>query len=266
LCPSFFIFKDNPDIPPFPSQEENNIKSPGLIESLKLLFTNIRFIYLIILYLLVAGYFDIMSTIFNSLLGLYLISGQQSSVIYAVSSVAGMITSLIFSWLLDKFKKFKLFMIILSLSGTLFHALFTLLLELVESKKLNAYAIGLVVYSLINISVVSFFTIGMNYACEITYPVGESINGSIITTMPQTFAIARTFLCDHFISHIKDKKWITNVFLLYLFVISIIFVFLFDEKLDRQEIELVGRLKDKDEKSENKKISIQTVQINGNEN
>jgi hypothetical protein len=36
--------------------------------------------------------------------------------------------------------------------------------------------------------------------------------------------------------------------------------------LDRQEIELVGRLKDKDEKSENKKISIQTVQINGNEN
>ena len=105
----------------------------------------------------------------------------------------------------------------------------------------------------------------MNYG-EITFPVGESINGSIITKMPQTFAIAGTFLCDHFISHIKDKKWITNVFLLYLFVISIIFVFLFDEKLDRQEIELVGRLKDKDEKSENKKISIQTVQINGNEN
>ena len=57
-----------------------------------------------------------------------------------------MIASLIFSWLLDKFKKFKLFMIILSLSGALFHALFTLLLELVESKKLNAYAIGLVIY------------------------------------------------------------------------------------------------------------------------
>jgi len=58
-------------------------------------------------------------------------------------------------------------MIILSLSGTIFHALFTFLLEFVESKKLNAYAIGLVLYSLINIRVVSFFTIGMNYACEI---------------------------------------------------------------------------------------------------
>lgn len=84
--------------------------------------------------------------------------------------------------------------------------------------------------------------------------------------MPQTFAIAGTFLCDHFISHIKDKKWITNVFLLCLFVISIIFVFLFDEKLDRQEIEQAGRLKDKDEKNEDKKIPIQTVQIKTNKN
>ena len=196
MCPILFICKDKPDIPPSPSQEENTIKRPGLIESLKLLFTNIRFVYLFISYLLVVGYFDIMSTIINSLLNLYTITGQQSSVIYAVSSVAGMIASLIFSWLLDKFKKFKLFMIILAVSGTLFHALFTFLLELVESRKLNAYAIGLVVYSLISISVVSFFTIGMNYACEITYPVGESINGSIMATMPQTFAIAGTFLCD----------------------------------------------------------------------
>ena len=268
-APTFFIFKDRPDIPPSPSQEEDNIKRPGLIESLKLLFTNIRFVYLFISYLLVVGYFDIMSTIINSLLYIYGISGQESSVIYAVSSVAGMIASLIFSWLLDKFKKFKLFMILLSLAGTLFHALFTLLLELVESKGLNAYAIGLVVYSLISICVVSFFTIGMNYACEITYPVGESINGSIMATMPQTFAIAGTFLCDHFISNVEDKKWISNVFLLCLFVISIIFVFLFDEKLDRQEIEQAGRLKDndnKDVKSEDKKIIPQTIEINNNKN
>ena len=234
-APSFFICKDKPEIPPSPSQEENNIKRPGLIESLKLLFTNIRFVYLFVSYLLVVGYFDITSTIINSLLDLYAITGQQSSIIYAVSSVAGMIASIFFSWLLDKLKKFKLFMITLAVSGTLFHALFTLLLELVESKKLNAYAISLVVYSLINISVVSFFTIGMNYACEITYPVGESINGSIMATMPQVFAIAGTFLCEHFISKEKDKKWISNVFLLCVFALSIIFVFLFDEKLDRQE-------------------------------
>ena len=66
-------------------------------------------------------------------------------------------------------------MIILAVSGTIFQALFTLLLELVEKKDLNAYAIGIIMYSLINISIISFYSIGMNYACEITYPVGEAI-------------------------------------------------------------------------------------------
>ena len=117
-----------------------------------------------------------MSTIINSLLDLYGITGNQSSVIYAVASVVGMVASLIISWLLDKYKKFKLIMVLLGVSGTMFQALFTLLLELIDSKDLNGYAIGVIMYSLINISIITFYTVGMNYACEITYPVGESIN------------------------------------------------------------------------------------------
>jgi MFS family permease len=175
--PAFFIFKDKPDIPPSPSQAEDNSEKPDLIKSLKMLFTNIRFIYLLIATLFVVGYYDVMGTIINSLFDMYGVTGQQSSVIYAVSSVAGMISSLVISWLLDKYKKFKLFMIILCLLGTLFQALFTLLLELVESRNLNAYAIGLVLYTLVNMVVVPFYTIKINYACEIIYPVGESTNG-----------------------------------------------------------------------------------------
>ena len=251
--PTFFIIKDRPDIPPSPSQNEDNIKRPGFIESLKLLFTNKRFIFLFLAYLFVVGYFDTMSTIINSLFDLYTITGKQSSVIYAVSSIAGMIASLVISWLLDKYKKFKLFMIILSITGTIFQALFTFLLELIETKGLNAYAIGLVLYSLINMVVVTFFTIGMNYACEITYPVGESINGSVMASMPQVASIGVAFLCDHFISHVRDKKWISNVILLAFFAASCIFVFLLDEKLNRQEIENSGRIKDKNNENQDKK-------------
>lgn len=248
--PTFFITKDKPDIPPSPSQEDIDMKIPGLVESLKLLFTNKRFVFLFISYLLVVGYFDIMSTIINSMLDLYTITGKQSSIIYAISSIVGMISSLVISWILDKYKKFKLIMIILSITGAIFQALFTLLLELVDSKDLNAYAIGLIIYSLINISIISFYTIGMNYACEITYPVGESINGSIMASTPQILAIGLIFLCDHFISHVEDKKWLSNVVLLILLLLSIFFVFLLDEKLDRQEIEHKGRLED-DKKNEN---------------
>ena len=259
--PAFFIIKDKPDIPPSPSQAEDNTEKPGLIQSLKMLFTNIRFVYLLISTLFVVGYYDVMGTIINSLFDMYGVTGQQSSVIYAVSSVAGMISSLVISWLLDKYKKFKLFMIILCIVGTLFQALFTLLLELVESKGLNAYAIGLVLYTLVNMIVVPFYTIGMNYACEITYPVGESINGGIMMTMSQLSGIGGTFLCDHFINHNKEKPWISNVILLGFFAASCIFVFLFDEKLDRQEIEQAGRAKEEDTKKNENKIEADVVDV-----
>ena len=72
-----------------------------------------------------------MSTIINSLLDLYGITGNQSSVIYAVGNIIGMISSLIVSKILDKNKKFKLVLLILAISGAIFQGLFTLLLELI---------------------------------------------------------------------------------------------------------------------------------------
>ena len=263
--PTFFITKDKPEIPTSPSQEETQ-KPPGFKESLKLLISNKRFIYLFISYLLVVGYYDIMSTIINGLLDLYTITGTQSSVIYAVGNVIGTIASLVISWILDKTKKFKLIMIILAVSGTIFQGLFTLLLELVEKKDLNAYAIGIIMYSLINISIISFYSIGMNYACEITYPVGEAINGSIMTSTPQLLAIALTFLCDHFINKKADKKWASNIILIILLAFSVVFVCLLDEKLDRQEVEKSGRLKEKKENDEINKGSTDVVNVKNDEN
>ena len=262
--PTFFITKDKPEIPPSPSQEEAKTIVPGFIESLKLLFTNKRFVFLLISYSLIVGYYDIMSTIINSLLDLYTITGTQSSVIYVVACIVGMVASLIISWVLDKYKKFKLIMILLSITGSIFHALFSFLLELIESKGLNGYAIGIVLYSLINISIISFYTIGMNYACEIIYPVGESINGSIMATAPQILAIALTFLCDYYINHKEDKKWISNVIMLILLVLSVVFVFLLDEKLDRQEIEQTGRLKEKKENEEKQKKVTNIIEVQNN--
>ena len=77
----------------------------------------------------------------------------------------------------------------------------------------------------------------MNYACEITYPVGESINGGIMISASQISGIAGTFLCDYFINNYQEKKWISNLILSLFFVVGCIFVFLFDDRLDRHEID-----------------------------
>ena len=261
--PAFFILIDKPYMPPSPSQNIDDNKKLSLLESLKKLFSNIKFIFLLISAFFVVGYYDVMSTIINSLFDKYGVSGHQSSIIYAVSSIVGMIFSIIISYLLDKFKKFKLFMIILCILGTVFQALFTFLLEIAENKKLNKYAIGLVLYSLVNAVVVPFYTIGMNYACEITYPVGESVTGGIMMTMSQLSGIGGTFLCDHFIQNYYDKRWISNVILLLFFIIACIFVFLLDEKLARSDAD-DGEKKvviDNNENQLKQQIEIQTIGI-----
>ena len=178
-----------------------------------------------------------------------------------------MVSSIIVSYIADKTQKFKRIMVLLAITGMVFQALFTLLMHLSEdNKNIHAFVTALIMYSLCNAVVVPFYTIGMNYACEITYPVGESINGGIMMSMSQVSGIAGTFLCDYLINHKKKKKYLTNVVMLGFFVVASIFVFLFDEKLDRHEAEADSKKeKEKEEKENNEQLdNIETIQVNNN--
>ena len=266
--PMFFVTKNKPDIPPSPSQDENKRQEePGLKDSLKLLFGNKRFVYLLIVSFFIVGYYDVYSTIINSYFDLYGISDSKSSYIYSISCIIGMVSSIIVSYIADKTQKFKIIMVLLAITGMVFQALFTLLMHLSENNKnIHAFVTALIMYSLCNAVVVPFYTIGMNYACEITYPVGESINGGIMMSMSQVSGIAGTFLCDYLINHKKKKKYLTNVVMLGFFVVASIFVFLFDEKLDRHEAEADSKKeKEKEEKENNEQLdNIETIQVNNN--
>lgn len=70
------------------------INRPHLKESLKLLFTNKRFIYLLISTCFVVGYYNIYSTILNAYFGLYGIDGTQATYSYVLGSGIGIISSL----------------------------------------------------------------------------------------------------------------------------------------------------------------------------
>ena len=151
-------------------------------------------------------------------------------------------------------------MTIFCISAIVFQVFLTFLLELVESKGLNAFAICLVFYILINASIIPFYTIGMNYACEITYPVSESISGGIIIALSQLCGIGGTYLFDHFINHQQDKTWIINVILLIFFVISFLLSLFFDEKLYRYEIDK-SSINEENNHFEDNKNSVDFVEI-----
>ena len=258
LCiPGFFIEKDKPDSPSSPSQ---NNKKFELISDLKKLFTNIKFIFLSISSFFIIGYYFIILNISNDLLNMYQITKNQCIIIYSVSIIAGIISSLIFSFFIDKYKKFKLFLHIFSAAAIVFQVFLTFLIELVESKGLNAFAICLVFYILINASIIPFYTIGMNYACEITYPVSESISGGIIMTISQLCGIGGAYLFDHLIKNKNDKTWIINVILLIFFVISFFFTLLLDNKLYRYEIDK-SKNEEESNQIEDNKNSVNFVEI-----
>ena len=90
----------------------------------------------------------------------------------------------------------------------------------------------------------------MNYACEITYPVGESLNGGIMVSLNQISGFIFGLICQAFIDDFPKKKYISNVFLILPYIVADIFVFLFDEKLDRQEVDERGRLALKEQKKD----------------
>ena len=74
--------------------------------------------------------------------------------------------------------------------------------------------------------------------------------------MSQLSGSGGTFLCDHFIQHNVNKPLISNVILLGFFAFSCIFVFLFDEKLMRQEVDKAGREKEDAKEGEKKNEAV----------
>ena len=258
--PAFFIKKGNPENPSSPSQDKNNLKDLNLADSLKLLLVKKRFIFLAISSFFIVGYYLFVGTSINNLLYIYDLHSKKTTTIFSVSFTAGILSSIIISIILDKNKKFKLFLVSLSFLALIFQAFLTFLLELSFSKNLNEFAIGIVFYILIHSTVIPFYTIGMNYACELTYPVNESISGAVIMSMAHLCGLISFYLFDHFLSDIENKSWLTNVIILVFFFIALIFIFISDEQLIRDEIEKEGRKNSDDMKENNNPKTVEIKQ------
>ena len=239
LCfPSFFITSDSPTYPTSPSQAK--IKKYPLFVALKLLLMNERFICLVVSAFFVIGYFNVFGTICYNVFTMYQVTEAQSSVIYGVANFCGILSALIISIWVDKTKKFKLILLFLSSGGIILQTLFTVLLELsLIYSNFSPNAICMTMYSLVSMMVTPFYTIGMNYACEITYPVGECINGGLIMSISQLAGIGGTFFCESLIEKYPEKKYLVNLVMILFFVFAWIACLFLDDSLERNDVETI---------------------------
>ena len=189
--------------------------------------------------LFIGGYYYVMSMKFIYFVGIYDLNKKKSDLVYSLSITAGVVASLIISFILDKYKKYKLILLILSILSTLAQLFLTFLLELVESKKLNAYAICIIFYILINGTVLPYFSIIINYTCEITYPVGEYIPIGFIFAVTQIYNICGHFLYKNILEKNKNKYLSNSLFLIFFFIsfaMNVLGLF-YNDELKRYEID-----------------------------
>ena len=132
------------------------------------------------------GFFNLYGTISNTLLAMYHVSDEEISTIVGVANITGIISTLVVSAILDKFKNYKKIFIILNIVGILAHGLLTLGIEMFEDKAFIILMIGEVI---VYCCILPIYTCSMDFVCEITYPVGETISGGIIMSFTQISGI-----------------------------------------------------------------------------
>jgi predicted MFS family arabinose efflux permease len=182
--PLLLLMKSKPSIPP--SNSQNNYKSPPIIECIKILFKNKSFILLLINFTFIMGYFNLYGTVSNSLYSMYKIDDNNISYIVGAANIAGIFSSLIVSSIVDKYKNYKQVFIILNITGIIFHGGCTLFIELFEE---YAFIILMFCSCVCYCSILPIYTCSMDFVCELTYPVGETISGGIIMTFTQISGI-----------------------------------------------------------------------------
>ncbi len=156
------------------------------MESLKIMFRNKNFIKLLISFTCILGYFNLYGTIMNELFTKYLLSEKEMSVISGLANILALIGVVLISIIIDKYKKYKTSFIILNSIGLFFHIIMAVFLE---TSTENLFIFTAILWSIISTSILPIYTCSMDFVCELTYPVGESISGGFIMTCTQISGI-----------------------------------------------------------------------------
>lgn len=230
LCLTFiFLMRNKPKNPP--SKSKQDYLPPSLMDGLRQLKSNKEFLKLLISLTCIVGFINIFATIFNSYMALYKIKDSTATYTAAVANLFGIITALIVSSIIDKNKKYKIAMIICNIISLVIFIITLILMETITNKYLGVTSF--ICYTLIIGFAVPIYTSGMDFVCEITYPVGESTSEGIIMSFNQIMGIIGIIICDSFRTYLKEYKFLTNLFCIVLFVISCLCLVLINPKNSR---------------------------------
>lgn len=227
--PCIILFKSKPSKPP--SHSQSQLKIPPFKQCIKMLFSNKSFLLLFLVCSLIVGYFNLMGTIINKYYAKYSITNTETSIFGGLGNVLGLVSAVIVSIVIDKYKRYKVVFLLLILVGFVSQVVITIASEVFFEK---AFIVLLVCWPIIAVCALPVYSIGMDYVIELTYPVGELISGGFVMSGAQVVGIGTTFLSNYF-SDTLEIRYLTNLLCCFMFLISFITLLFLKEELLRND-------------------------------
>jgi len=202
---TFFVISDEPSCPPSRAGSRRNSKkreivvskkiccNDGYFLSLKTLCLDFHFILLLISFGINNGTYNALSNLLTPLASPYFTypgAGNMLNISEVVMVATGVFGVLLFGFVLDKTKAYKLTAILLLSLSTFVITIFGITMQL-RRMWINFLTIGTLGFTMIG-----FLPVGYELAAEMTYPVSEAISSGLLNISAQVFSIIMTFTVE----------------------------------------------------------------------
>ena len=182
LISAYLFFDEKPPLPPSYAkaiidsgiEQSEHLNAPGFKESLILLFKNKNFMILTVAFGIQFGLFNFFVTCLNEL-STDITSESNIGWIGFFGNIMAMISILLFSTIIDKYKSYTKVSIFLKFTTVLAWTAYSATVVYFKTTQLLY-----VTYLALCFFGVPFFVIGLEYTAEITYPIPEGLSSCIV--------------------------------------------------------------------------------------
>lgn len=187
-------FKDNDD---YRRHKKNN----GCCDKIKDLLQNPNFLYLILSFTSVYGFFSAYTGKINSIFETYAINSIENIEIWATS--AGIMTSIVIACLINRKKKIKCLMITLIIISLLYYVTMIALIITIDRNKIEINPLGYVcLYIIYNMSLSPIYSICNYLVYEMTYPTHSSVSLGLMISLSMMSKLLISAVLDAFLNAI----------------------------------------------------------------
>ena len=114
--------------------------------------------------------------------------------------IGGLFGSGVLGYYADKTHKFKIILVIIQIGSLVSMVGFALLIEM--RNPIIATVLGF----MIGFIMIPMIPLGFEFACEVTFPIGEAMSGGLLMMLGQIFGIIHVFLISMLTDNAKNIK------------------------------------------------------------